>query len=517
MLGMMPTDSSELLAAIHEDDRGRVEQQLLDAIAAGVSTSADLRLVTGSETRFMEARATLSRKGEKIRLRIVLVDVSARRNIELEMAHRASHDALTDLPNRLYFREKVNAATDPATATSRPHAVLMLDLDSFKDINDGLGHHHGDLLLVEIARRLQLAVRPADTVARLGGDEFAIWLEDCEQDRALEISERIRLTVLEPFEAEGITIMPDVSIGVARFPADAETSADLLRLADLAMYRAKRSGIGYALYDQEADAAGSDRFVLQSEIRNAIASGELEAFYQPLVDGPSGEIISCEALVRWRHPARGLLAPVDFLPMVQSSGLSPRLARFMVQSVFERLRAMAAEGIVVPIAVNLSAGDLLDPSVLACIAAEIERSDLPPGLLNVELTEAELVNPTEAMRTALFSLRDMGVRTAVDDFGTGFSSLSWLRDLPIDTLKIDRSFVVSLCADERTRAIVKSTIDLAHDLNLATVAEGVEDIDFSSATASAVGTSPTSTDRRQGATRLDAEVFGHRCFFGGLF
>jgi diguanylate cyclase (GGDEF)-like protein/PAS domain S-box-containing protein len=266
LLGMSPTESCDLLNVIHEEDRVRVEGQILDAIAAGVATAVDLRAFIGSEWRFLEMRATLSSKGEKKRLRMVLVDVSARRNIELELAHRASHDALTDLPNRTYFRETVHAATDNSTEPSGQHAVLMLDLDSFKDINDDLGHHHGDLLLIEVARRLQQAVRPNDTVARLGGDEFAVWLEGCDQGGALEIAQRIRASVAEPYEAEGVTIISEVSVGVACFPNDGQSSADLLRLSDVAMYRAKRSGTGCALYSQESDAAGPTRGLKRAEL-----------------------------------------------------------------------------------------------------------------------------------------------------------------------------------------------------------------------------------------------------------
>jgi diguanylate cyclase (GGDEF)-like protein/PAS domain S-box-containing protein len=251
LLGMTPTESCDLLNAIHEDDRDRVQGQILDAIAVGVATAVDLRVSVDSEVRFLEMRATLSSKGEKTRLRMVLVDVSARKNIELELAHRASHDALTDLPNRTYFRETVSAVTDDISDPSGRHAVLMLDLDSFKDINDGLGHHHGDLLLIEVAQRLQGAIRPNDTVARLGGDEFAVWLEGCDEQGALEIAQRIRAKVAEPYEAEGVTIVSDVSIGVACFPSDAQSAADLLRLSDVAMYRAKRSGTGCAVYSHD--------------------------------------------------------------------------------------------------------------------------------------------------------------------------------------------------------------------------------------------------------------------------
>ena len=253
LLGMSPTDSGGLLSVIHEEDRGRVESQIFDAIAAGVATAMDLRVLIGSDVRFLEMRATLSSKGEKTRLRMVLVDVSARRNIELELAHRASHDALTDLPNRTYFRDTVEAGTDHTSDMSGPHAVLMLDIDSFKDINDGLGHHHGDLLLIEVARRLQRAIRPKDTVARLGGDEFAVWLEGCDQCGAVEIAQRIRTAVAEPYEAEGVTIVSEISVGVACFPSDGLTAEDLLRLSDAAMYRAKRSGTGCVLASNALD------------------------------------------------------------------------------------------------------------------------------------------------------------------------------------------------------------------------------------------------------------------------
>jgi diguanylate cyclase (GGDEF)-like protein/PAS domain S-box-containing protein len=271
LIGLSPTESCDLLNVIHEEDRVRVEGQILDAIAVGVATAVDLRALIGSEVHFLEMRATLSTKGDKTRLRMVLLDVSARRNIELELAHRASHDALTDLPNRTHFRETVDAATHHSSGSSSEHAVLMLDLDSFKDINDALGHHHGDLLLVEVARRLQRAIRPNDLVARLGGDEFAVLLAGCDEHGAMEIAKRIRATVAEPYDAEGVTIVPEVSVGIACFPGDGQSAADLLRLSDVAMYRAKRSRIGWAMYSVEVDAGAHDRFIQQAALRTTSA------------------------------------------------------------------------------------------------------------------------------------------------------------------------------------------------------------------------------------------------------
>jgi diguanylate cyclase (GGDEF)-like protein len=511
LLANEPDSLSALVERVHPDDRVGL-QAALDRVIwlPAEPMSVDVRTIAGSEVRHLAARATVSRTEDRSRLRLVLIDVSERKHIELELEHRATHDALTELPNRVLIRARmdssINESTSPDGATaprpdhqserrsapaSQRHAVLVLDLDSFKDINDGLGHHHGDLLLVEIADRLRRVVRPCDTVARLGGDEFAVWLDGCDDAGARDIASRARAAVAAPYSAEGVLLYPEVSIGIACFPADADTTPDLLRLADMAMYRAKRTGTGYAMYASELDGSGPSRFALQAELREAIRNGALRPFFQPLVDGATGRIISCEALVRWHHPERGILTPAEFWPVVQSAGLSSAVAATMLRAVFGHLRGWHRDGIAVPVAVNLSTSDVCDEAVLDLIEHEITQGAYPPELLTVELTETELLAQTAVATAALKRLAALGVATAVDDFGTGYSSLVWLRDLPVTTVKIDRSFVGNL-ADERTNAIVRSTIALARDLGLNVVGEGVED----DATASAL--SSLGCERMQG-------------------
>ncbi len=277
-----------------------------------------------------------------------------------------------------------------------------------------------------------------------------------------------------PYAVEGISMVPDISIGIACYPHDAESTADLLRLADMAMYRAKRTGTGFAVYHHDFDRSAADRLVLQAELRAAVQEGQLEPFFQPLVDATTGAIVSCEALVRWRHPVRGILTPSEFWPLVQASGFGRDVARLMLRAVLDRLETWLADGIAVPVAVNLSAGDLAHAPLMGWFTHELRRRQVPPGLLSIELNEAELITHTREARSVLYALRSLGVSTSVDDFGTGYSSLSWLRDLPVTTVKIDRSFVENL-DDHRTRAIVRSTIELARHLDLNIVGEGVED------------------------------------------
>ena len=411
LLADEPESLSALVELVHPDDRVGLRAALDRAIGLPAEPmSVDVRTIAGSEVRHLAARATVSMTEDRSRLRLVLIDVSERKHIELELEHRATHDALTELPNRVLDpgshglidprlgepRRRIrisdrSSAKRRSVPSSQRHAVLVLDLDSFKDINDGLGHHHGDLLLVEIADRLRRVVRPCDTVARLGGDEFAVWLDGCDEAGARDIATRTRAAVAAPYSAEGVVLYPEVSIGIACFPGDADTTPDLLRLADMAMYRAKRTGTGYAMYASELDGSGPSRFALQAELRDAIRNGALQPYFQPLVDGASGRIISCEALVRWHHPERGILTPAEFWPVVQSAGLSSEVASTMLRAVFGHLRGWHRAGIAVPVAVNLSTSDVCDEAVLDLIEHEISQGAYPPELLTVELTETELL------------------------------------------------------------------------------------------------------------------------------
>ena len=467
----------ELLSLVHPDDAVRVAKAMSTSINRREPINFEIRTLINNQTRYFEHRSTFSVRNNRQRMRSVLIDVSARKSIELELQHRALHDSLTELPNRVLIRRRIDQITDPIEASKGIHAVLILDLDSFKDVNDGLGHHQGDLLLIEIAHRLRSVIRPSDVVSRLGGDEFGVLLHDCDDVQAKDAAVRIRKAISQPYQAAGLTLRPDVSIGIARFPVDATTTADLLRLGDVAMYRAKREGTGYAMYSQSTDGKRDDHLQIISELRRAIRERELVPYFQPLVEtATQAKILSCEALVRWHHPVRGILEPDQFMPAIDSGGLSNDLARYMLTSVIEQLDSWHKMGIAVPIAVNISASDLCNPKLMAWLRTQISSSDFPNHLLNIELTETELLIHTDRAIGALMMLRELGVNTAVDDFGTGCSSLVWLRDLPVNSIKIDRSFVHTMCSDDRSHAIVKSTIALAHALGLNTVGEGVETV-----------------------------------------
>jgi diguanylate cyclase (GGDEF)-like protein len=392
------------------------------------------------------------------------------------LEHQAMHDMLTDLPNRTLLHYRL----DHAIATRAPDAsvaLLLIDLDRFKEINDTFGHQYGDLLLQLIEPRLRSVLRPDDTVARLGGDEFAVLLTGADAMRAERVARRLLDALDAPFDLAGNTLDVGGSIGIAVSPEHATDPDALLRRADIAMYAAKRSSRGLTVYAVEHDQHSPDRLALVGELRRAIDNDELTLYYQPKVDLESGECIGVEALVRWRHPRRGLVAPDQFIPLAEQTGLIRPLSRWVLTAALRQARAWQEEdGLEVPIAINLSMRDLHDPDLPDTVAEMLSTWQIPTARIMVEITENGLMaDPARALATVT-GLRAMGIRIAIDDFGTGYSSLAYLKRLPVDELKIDRSFVRELAADLDDLAIVRSTISLGHDLGLKIVAEGVEDL-----------------------------------------
>ncbi|MBC7559248.1 MAG: EAL domain-containing protein [Dermatophilaceae bacterium] len=384
----------------------------------------------------------------------------------------AATDDLTGLPNRrALYAEGRERLMEPQRCRQ---ALLMLDLDKFKEVNDSLGHHAGDLLLVEVGARLQRQLRAADMLARLGGDEFAVLIEDAGHDEAVEVAVRLRASVAEPFSLEDITLHGSASVGIALFPEQGTGLSTLLRKADIAMYKAKTPGIGYHVYTSADGAGDTTRLRTVEELRTAMTGAELVVHYQPKIDMDTGTVNSVEALVRWDHPTRGLLYPDDFLSLVESSGLMPTLTRVVLTIALDQAAIWHAQGRPLTVAVNLSASALVDADLPGQVASMLGARDLPAGALQVEITEDFLMADRDRARAVLSRLRHSGVQISVDDFGSGYSSLGYLRDLPIDELKLDRSFISPLTQDERTSALVASTIDLAHSLGLRMVAEGVE-------------------------------------------
>jgi len=385
--------------------------------------------------------------------------------------------ALTDELTGLANRRALLRALDRHVAARVPFALLLLDLDRFKDINDQLGHHVGDLLLEQLGPRLARALGPGDLLARLGGDEFAVILAGAPGEaRTLAAAEGLRTALEAPFTLEGIPVHVDASVGAVLHPCDRERSAaGLLQDADVAMYQAKRDGSGVQLHAPCPAADGPTALEVAAELRAGIAAGELELHVQPQIAAAGGELVAVEALVRWRHPRRGLLMPDAFLPAVEHTSVMRLLTERVIADALDCAVAWRdSEGLTLPVAVNVSAANLLDPGFTDTVAAQLRRTGADPSLLRVEVTENAVMTDVDRATAVLERLRALGVELALDDFGTGYSSLQRLKLLPVDELKIDRSFVKGMEDDHRDAAIVQAAVDLGRRLGLRVVAEGVE-------------------------------------------
>ncbi len=400
---------------------------------------------------------------------------SKRRSDKLQRI--ATTDELTGLGNREYFSEVVQRRIAAAVESSGRFAVLLMDLDRFKEINDTLGHHYGDLLLRELGPRLTSAIGDGGFVARLGGDEFGILLaEDTDDPAVLDvIMTRLFKSVSQPFMIDELSLEVGASVGVARFPKDGEDSHGLLRCADIAMYTAKEAQTDYKIYTEEQDEHSKQRLAVLSGIRHALVQDEIVVHYQPIIDLDDLRVRGAEGLVRWQHPEHGLIPPGAFVQTVEQTGLIGPLTRHVLERSIAQCAAWRTDGRHMSVAVNLSVRNLLDRD----LPKEIERLlgvyGLPPEALQLEITESMIMSDPERALATVSRLSALGVRLSVDDFGTGYSSLANLRKMPIDELKIDRSFVSPMLRNESDLIIVRSTINLGHDLGLNVIAEGVED------------------------------------------
>ena len=393
------------------------------------------------------------------------------------LQHQVLHDALTGLPNRTLLHDRLAHTLRLLARDASSLALLLLDLDRFKEVNDTLGHQAGDALLRQVAARMRDAVRASDTVARLGGDEFAVLLPGAERDGAVHAAQTLLAALVSPVTVEGQTVHVGVSIGIAVTPAHGHEAAVLLRHADVAMYIAKRGGSGYAVYDPRHDGYSTGRLMREAELRQALATHELVLHYQPLVDLRTGQTTGVEALVRWTHPTHGLLAPDAFIPLAEQTGLIVPLTRWVLEQVVAQQAAWARAGRPLAVAVNLSVRTLHDERLPETLAWLLRRSAIAPEQVTLEITESVLMADPAQAHAVLTRLSALGVRVAIDDFGTGYSSLAYLKQLPVDAVKIDKSFVQSMGATETTKdtAIVRSIIELGHNLGLMVVAEGIED------------------------------------------
>jgi diguanylate cyclase (GGDEF)-like protein len=401
---------------------------------------------------------------------------SRRLNIQIEENRRLGlHDSLTGLPNRALFTDRTERAVALARRSATSVAILLINLDRFKEVNDTLGHHMGDALIREVAHRLQLELRDADTIARLGGDEFAVLMPDVrDPDAPVHCALRVLDAVRRPFDVEGITLEIDASIGAASFPDDGADVTRLLQCADVAMYAAKEEHTGLVQYVTSLDEHTPERLALFGELRRAIDNDELVVHYQPKADVVAGRIAGVEALVRWQHRTRGLLLPDDFIDVAEQTGLIRPMTRYVLDRALQDCRAWRDRGLELSVAVNLSPRNLLDTTMPAQVHELLQHHGLPPEALELEITESTaMVDPVRALQI-LDELHRSGVQLSVDDYGTGHSSLAYLSHLPVDALKIDRSFVMDMGTGSKGDVIVRSTIDLARNLGLVVVAEGVE-------------------------------------------
>lgn len=389
---------------------------------------------------------------------------------------QASHDALTGLPNRALLTDRLRRLLLMKSRTGAEVALLLMDLDRFKDVNETLGHDCGDALLVKVGDRLGSALREVDTVARLGGDEFAIVLPGVSGiEAALAVADRVQAALSESFEIEGLDLDIEASIGVVVSGRDGEDVLTLFRHADVAMYSAKKRGRTVAIYDPKTDANSPVRLTLLRELRRALDSDDLQLHYQPKISLDTREVVGVEALVRWNHPDRGMIAPDQFIPLAEQSGLIGPLTRHVLDMALAQARRWIDAGTPLPVAVNLSARSLGDERLLDQVAELLRAHDVPADHLTLEITESAIVTDLGRAKEMLSRLHEMNVRLSIDDFGTGYTSLAQLKTIPIGELKIDRSFVGAITTDPGSAHIVHGVVGLGHNLGLSMVAEGVED------------------------------------------
>ena len=419
------------------------------------------------------ALSTMRVQGQWVSI-AALRDIRERKAQEAELRRMAMHDPLTGLANRALLHDRIEQAIALAARSGSRVALLLLDLDRFKEVNDTLGHQVGDILLQRIGPRLARVLRESDTLARLGGDEFALVLPEVTEHAACAVAERIVDLFRRPFEIETLDLEVGASIGVAYYPAHGEGAAELMQRADVAMYSAKRDQTGFMIYSPDDDRHSVQRLTLQGELRRAIENNQLMLYYQPKIATGTPRLVGVEALVRWHHADHGSVPPEEFVGLAERTGLIRPLTRWVIEAVLRQQHAWRQRGIDLSVAVNLSVRLLQDTDFPDQLRTLIDDLGGAPGALQLEITESALMAEPDTAMAVLDQLAAMGCRLSLDDFGTGYSSLSYLQRLPIDELKIDRSFVLAMNQDSSAAVIVRAVVNLAQSLNLAVVAEGVE-------------------------------------------
>ena len=481
------------LQAVDAEDRERVDQALQRILTDRTPCDIDHRLMLPNGSEFivnLQAEAVFDDYLKTLTIVGTAQDISERKRSEREIHRLAYYDSLTGLPNRVLFKDRVTQAIAHAHRYQYHLALLFLDLDRFKVINDTLGHNVGDMLLKDVADRLAESVRHSDSIgrssngeqthelARLGGDEFTVLLTNLRdvQD-ASKVARRILEALARPFSVSGHEIFVTVSIGIAIFPADGESVEVLLKNSDSAMYHAKEEGRNnFQYYSNAMNAAASNRLLLEGEVRHATEREEFVVYYQPQIDLRSERIVGAEALVRWQHPRRGLLPPAEFLQAASDTGMIRTIDEWMLRAVCRQSRAWQHRGLAVPrVSINVSNSLFHGATLLKAVEDMFVETGLAPGRLELELTESVAMRNVDTSLTVLHELKTMGVQLAIDDFGTGYSSLSYLQRLPVNRVKIDQSFVRDLLSLVQPVPIVRAIIAMAHSLQLEVLAEGVED------------------------------------------
>ena len=450
------------------------------ASTAGAEVTADFRARHADGTwRWLQATAKNLLHDPAVNGIVVNYrDITERRSLEEQLRYQAFHDGLTGLPNRALFMDRLEHALTRARRDDAALAVLYVDLDDFKSVNDSRGHGAGDELLVKVAERLRRTLRDADTAARMGGDEFAVLIEDARDADAPEyVGERILAALRDPFVVQGQSVRLSGSVGIAAYRGPDHSAEELLRHADVAMYAAKTQGKDrLTVFEPELHHATIDRHQLRADMHAALEAGQFTLQYQPLVRLDDEQLIGVEALLRWNHPARGLIQPIDFIPLAEESGLIVPLGRWVLYEACREAQRWTIEcGRPIEMSINLSGRQVEDAQLVSDVQDALAAAGLEPGQLTLEITESVLLRDVEAVMTRLTDLKRLGVRLAIDDFGTGYSSLSYLRQLPVDILKVDRSFISAIDSGAAENALVRSIVSLAQILDLRTVAEGIED------------------------------------------
>jgi len=494
IFGLDPSDEPSpdaFVERIHPEDRSELNAVVQDLLGSGLQASADHRIVLpGGAVRFVNEQAELDRdpEGRPWRVTGTVQDITERKRSEEQIRDLAYYDSLTHLPNRLLFTERLRFTLSNGRRQKKMSAVLFLDLDQFKRINDTLGHSEGDLLLKEVAERLRSCLRASDgmarvegpddcAVARLGGDEFLIALSEITRgEDAAKVARRILDLLKAPFRLVEHEVFITGSIGISLFPTDGPDVDTLLKNADTAMYHAKDSGRNnYQFYDASMNTSAFLRLSLESSLRRGLEREELILHYQPQIEVTTGHLVGVEALIRWRHPDLGLVSPAEFIPVAEETGLIIQIGEWVLQRAFRQSRDWLDLGYPpLRMGVNVSAHQVRQKILVDAVDAALQTSRIDPRSVELEITESVLMRNAEETREVLDQMKARGIRIAIDDFGVGYSSLSYLRRLPIDTLKIDRSFIHEIATHPQDAGIVSAIVAMARSLRLATTAEGVE-------------------------------------------